>query len=559
MFGCFFRVLFACLFLLGVLSPTHALSPPAEQRYVFSKNATGPIAPGRLSLTLRANVGDTTRSLLPNGSRMVSDDLRLEVDANGVGTFAGTARLLSPQGTTLLSGSLRGVVGVTTQRPDGQRAAKAGHLEGLFEASEFASVPVPARAATTPPTVPPIVPPPAPSRRLTASFSADTNAQAASPRTIYEARLDGILIAPPLPPRIVTLTSNSDAYALGAPITAIIINATERAIYALDSQAFCTIVQLQKQSGTQWAPVAECPLERLPLPIKVAAGETRRVTLRATAASVPTGTYRLALTYGAMPDKTSTTIYSAPLRVLEPLSGRVTVTTDKSVYQTTDFINATVMNGTTGTIQSSDGQSFCTILSLLRRTANGWQRVGDCQLGAPLRIIVLKPGEKRTVTLPQAVAAIYPPAPNFEPGEHRIDFSFVRVSANGQLESPPQIVSSAIFRIEGATPAAVGVRGNVTHKIIGGTPPPPGEPPYVHIEPLPGAILLLSDAAGRTVAQALSDSKGAYEIAAPPGDYVLQAKRPASGLGILEPAPVNFRIEAHRFSEINLEFVSPLP
>jgi len=80
---------------------------------VLSKNAGGLISDGSLSLALTSNANcDETRLLIPDGSSLVSEDFSLKTDSRGLGTFRGSARIVTPDGRVWLQGSLRGTVGV---------------------------------------------------------------------------------------------------------------------------------------------------------------------------------------------------------------------------------------------------------------------------------------------------------------------------------------------------------------------------------------------------------------------------------------------------------------
>ncbi len=562
---------------------------PAPVRHrVFSKDGSGPILPGKLRLTLRSNKGsDGTAKFFPDGCRLVSDNFQIIAGKDGVGRFNGFAQLLSPEGKPLFSGQLRGITGLTAQRGDGEKSRRPGHLEGVFEAFDGPIAvdgssqsgggsplePPVISPKPGPPTEPPPMPPVfTPRGSLHVSFSADLNTKSASPLPLYRAHLDGVLTLPPPPPPPsgeVTIASDHALYPVGATITAIIENKTRQTIYAFDERSLCTIVQLQKRAGEAWTTQFLCPLLRPALLQEIGLGETRRVALQFSQGAVaPPGTYRLALDYFRTkplnaPNAKAITIYSIPFRVASepPTDGSVSITTDKAVYQTTDIIQATVLNESNADIQTADHESFCTILKLMRRTSEGWKMTAPCLLLSPTQRVIIKAGERLSVSLPQAVILIYPPPANFEPGDYRLDLTFVPLDAKGQPDGEYQTASSAPFKVVSGTspPLASGVRGKVTERLMGGAPPQPGIPPLDIVQPLAGARLILKTGDGKEVGRAVSNQDGSFRISAPPGAYQLFALRPTDGGGLPAPGPQAVRIGLGQVIEINLQFLTPLP
>lgn len=129
----------------------------------------------------------------------------------------------------------------------------------------------------------------------------------------------------------VTIATDHSAYAPMDPIHITISNHLSSPIYAYDTQASCSILGLEMQQAGQWAPAnaLHCPLGRVALPVKIAAGADYRVTIGATvshigaASPLANGTYRLALAYypaplsGSAQQPAATLAYSAPLTVSE--------------------------------------------------------------------------------------------------------------------------------------------------------------------------------------------------------------------------------------------------
>src|SRR5262245_43242013 len=109
---------------------------------VLSKNFSGPIFRASLALRLSSNTDcDKTQSLIPDGSRLISDSFDLNSDSSGMGTFSGFARIVAPDGKVVLQGWLRGTVGVNTRRdPNNKDCSAPGRLEGIFEGAPARSI-----------------------------------------------------------------------------------------------------------------------------------------------------------------------------------------------------------------------------------------------------------------------------------------------------------------------------------------------------------------------------------------------------------------------------------
>jgi hypothetical protein len=88
--------------------------------------------------------------------------------------------------------------------------------------------------------------------------------------------------------------------------------------------------------------------------------------------------------------------------------GRVSVTTDKSVYDVGETIKAKVANGLERTIVTWDHQSYCTILTMQRLESTGsWVDIALCPLETPTRLVRISPLTDVFVKLPADSSGIY--------------------------------------------------------------------------------------------------------------------------------------------------------
>ena len=118
--------------------------------------------------------------------------------------------------------------------------------------------------------------------------------------------------------------------------------------------------------------------------------------------------------------------------------GRVSVATDKSVYDVTETILAKVTNGLEQTIATWDHQSYCTILTLQKLESTGsWMDVAPCRLETPTRLVRIGPLTEVSVKIP----------PGNSPGIYRLRLTWQFVDDNGQPVGNPTITYSPQFTI----------------------------------------------------------------------------------------------------------------
>ena len=119
----------------------------------------------------------------------------------------------------------------------------------------------------------------------------------------------------------ISITTDHTTYATTDAIKVGVTNHTQSAIYALDTRAGCTILDLEIQVNRRWQPsnAARWPLGRRAIIVEIAPGQTYTGTINAgTGVALPPGTYRMVLSY----TKSATT----PARRIEVNSETVSVT-----------------------------------------------------------------------------------------------------------------------------------------------------------------------------------------------------------------------------------------
>ncbi len=122
----------------------------------------------------------------------------------------------------------------------------------------------------------------------------------------------------------VSITTNHARYTKTEPIQIGVTNHQQTAIYAFDTRAGCTILDLEVSVNGQWEPsyAARCALGRRAMMVKIAPGQTYTATINPGASNIrgeglPQGTYRLVLSYSASASVAPpwTKAYSAPFGV----------------------------------------------------------------------------------------------------------------------------------------------------------------------------------------------------------------------------------------------------
>ncbi len=124
----------------------------------------------------------------------------------------------------------------------------------------------------------------------------------------------------------VSIRTEQSSYKPTDSIKVSVTNNLQETIYALDTRASCSILDMQVQINAIWkgAAVARCPLGRPALRVAIQSGHTYTATIQAgypgtSSATFPTGSYRFLLSYSTSatspPQQNTTTIYSATITV----------------------------------------------------------------------------------------------------------------------------------------------------------------------------------------------------------------------------------------------------
>jgi hypothetical protein len=96
------------------------------------------------------------------------------------------------------------------------------------------------------------------------------------------------------------------------------------------------------------------------------------------------------------------------------------VEADRSAYDFGDPIIVTVGNDLAHPIYATSGQTYCSIVTLEKRTGEGWQRVGRCVAGAPPGFVQIAAGDRVQVELSPLPFADEPIAP----GRYHVRFTY---------------------------------------------------------------------------------------------------------------------------------------
>jgi hypothetical protein len=419
------RILFLLLLIvwpgLAAMAPAqNANAQPAEQ-LILSKQGGGPITRNSLSLTLASGPNcDQTQTRIPDGSKMVSDGFTLNVNDRGLGTFYGSVRIVTARDEILHVGILRGTVGINDCDPSGGTVCPAvcnspWRLDGIYE-------PAPTFA-------------PNPNGEIVlANFKAYLDPRVAGPLPVYRARLDGWFSPPPSIAQRIRLAPEKFVYLASETIRVAVTNASDRVIRGYDLRSRCSILELQRQDGNQWAMAGQCFLRRVPFPMDIKPGETATIELSPAhpAAAIPPGVYRAALGFHAVnDDKTLSDFlfsFSPQFRVSSmPEREAVNVSVDRDRYLVGQPIVVTVDNNTDRAIQTTDHQTNCSIVTLQRLRDGNWTAVAECPLASPTRPVNLASRQRVTIELPAA-----PFTGSFEPGVYRIEFSYAELEGARQ-------------------------------------------------------------------------------------------------------------------------------
>lgn len=124
----------------------------------------------------------------------------------------------------------------------------------------------------------------------------------------------------------VSIRTDHSTYTPDGSIQVSVINTLSSSIFAYDTRASCSILDLQIQGNGAWQAtnVARCFLGRPAMPVEIPAGKTYSATIQAgspgiSQANFPVGNYRFVLNYAtsasSLSQQNTTTIYSATFSV----------------------------------------------------------------------------------------------------------------------------------------------------------------------------------------------------------------------------------------------------
>ncbi|MFN0108203.1 MAG: hypothetical protein ACKVZH_05050, partial [Blastocatellia bacterium] len=325
------RAFTAAVFLIVVLSAVAGAQGQSQDSslLMLSKNFNGSVTRSAVEISLTANADcDQTKNFIPDGSRLVTQDFVLNADSNGVGTFSGQAQIITPTGRVVLSGSLRGTVGINTRCGGNKSCRLPWHLEGLFESVPSSMQRAIVRSAAEVKLAP-----------MMLNFSGDLNTQTASPLPIYQGRLDGLVPALPASVDRITLAQEKPSYVLNDIILTTVINDSTETIQTWDKRSFCSIAQLQVLDGNQWNDTGFCPFKAPSLPVYLPPGSKFEVPMHPSQTIEPLkpGTYRTALTFkfvsGNIPLSDDFMTYTQEFRLAaQPPTNQVILNTNKPAY-----------------------------------------------------------------------------------------------------------------------------------------------------------------------------------------------------------------------------------
>ncbi|HQR33250.1 MAG TPA: hypothetical protein PLK30_10955 [Blastocatellia bacterium] len=406
---------------------------------MLSKNFSGSITQTSIEIALTANADcDQTKTFIPDNSKLVTQSFVLNADSKGVGTFSGSAYIITPEGRIVLQGLLKGTVGINTRCGSNSSCRLPWHLEGLFESAFTTMQRTVSRGGSDAKILP-----------MMLNFSADLNPQTASPLPIYQGRLDGLV--PTLPAEVdrITIIQDKTIYQPNDVINATVINESSENIQTWDKRSFCSIFQLQILDGNQWNDTAFCPFKAPSLPVYIPANSKFGVQMHQSQTIEPlkAGTYRLALTFrfvsGEIPLSDSFVVYSPQFK-LEPQmpTNQVLVAPGKGAYEEQEQLTLSVNNVTSQTIVAYDHQSYCSIVTVQRNEGGNWVDMFPCLLGSQSNLIKISAGEDRKLKLPADTAPT-----KLAAGAYRLEFTYWQVDANGNPTGNPTTVFSNTFAV----------------------------------------------------------------------------------------------------------------
>ena len=407
---------------------------------MLSKNFNGVVSRSAVEIGLTANADcDQTKTFIPENSKLLTQNFSLDADNNGVGTFSGMAYVITPGGRVVLSGTLKGTVGISTRCNANRSCRQPWHLEGIFESTPSSMERVLIRASDRK-----ILP-------MMLNFSGDLNPQSTGSVQLYQGRLDGLVPALPAEVDRVLIAQDKPSYLLNEVIYASVVNDSTEAIQIWDKRSFCSVFQLQVLDGNQWNDTAFCRFRNASLPIKLAPGEKFSVQLDPSQTIEPLkeGIYRLALTFkfvsGNIPLSDTFINYTPQFRLAaQAPSNQVFLKTTKPGYVEQEAVFLRVNNDTAQNVVVYDHQSFCSFVTLQRQEGGNWVNLFDCLLATASRPLKISSRDEIELKLPTDDVAT-----KLTPGTYRLQTAYWNLDANGNPIGSPNGIFSSVFTVAG--------------------------------------------------------------------------------------------------------------
>ncbi len=408
---------------------------------MLSKNFNGVVTRSAVEIGLTANADcDQTKTFIPENSRLVTQNFALNADSNGVGTFSGTAYIITPAGRVVLRGTLKGTVGINTRCSANRSCRQPWHLEGLFESTPSSMDRALVRSASDLKMAPMVL-----------NFSGDLNPQSTGSAQIYQGRLDGLVPALPAEVDRITITQDKLSYVLNEVINATVVNDSPETIQTWDKRSFCGILQLQILDGNQWNDTGFCPLKAPSLPVTIAPGSKFSVQMNPSESIEPlkVGTYRIALTFmfvtGNIPLSDTFVVYSQQFRLAGQLpSNQVVINTNKSGYVEQEAVFLRVNNDTSQNVVVYDHQSFCSIVTVQKQEGGQWVNLYECLVATPSKPVKIASRDEIELKLPTDDVMT-----KLGQGTYRLQTTYWNLDANGNPVGNPFNIFSATFSVTG--------------------------------------------------------------------------------------------------------------
>ncbi len=86
----------------------------------------------------------------------------------------------------------------------------------------------------------------------------------------------------------------------------------------------------------------------------------------------------------------------------------ITLTTDRTAYAPPETITVRLVNSHPASVFTTDHQTCCSIITLLRQDNGRWVTAGGCMMGRATRVIEIPAGESMLITLTPGAGLLRP-------------------------------------------------------------------------------------------------------------------------------------------------------